>query len=347
VLPVFAVWTGWGLWTLHQRNILALLTGIEAPARTNPWPLIMASAWLWALATLAIMVITRRIRDHAPSLLARLGWHVGAFAIWHLIDVSVYWAASRRFDGDARPYLAMLISLVTFNALAYTVAALGTNAMDAAAHLRKRALREAQLETRLTAAQLHGLRAQLQPHFLFNALNAVSSLITIDPLRAERMLARLGDLLRTTVETAPLLEVTLAEEFALAQRYLEIEQERFGDRLAVQIDPLDGLAGVRVPNMLLQPLLENAVRHGVAPHSHHGRVTLRAERSDDGVRITVADSGGGFDRGTPAGMGLRITTQRLMSTYGDRARLTYQSTPDGFEARVNIAHPVHRPGGVT
>ena len=158
-----------------------------------------------------------------------------------------------------------------------------------------REARENQLKTQLALAQFHALRAQLHPHFLFNALNAISSLIHSDPARADRMLARASELLRIAIDTAVKPEIPLAHEVEFAKRYLEIERMRYGDRLDVRVDIASETAQALVPNMLLQPLIENAVRHGVAPHAAAGRVEVRAARVGNDLSIVVSDTGDGFD----------------------------------------------------
>lgn len=343
VLIVFAIWTGWGLWSLHQRTLAAMLTGAPAPARANPWQLTMASAWFWALATLAVMATARRIRDRFGSTRGRMLAHLGAFAALHAVDVTVYWLASRLMGGEARAWLPLLFSLLTFNALTYTAVAFATTALDAAAALRERATREARLEAQLTFAQLHTLRAQLQPHFLFNALNGISSLMHTDVERADRMLARISELLRAAIETAPIPEVPIGEELAFAARYLDIEKMRYGDRLDVVIDVPADVSGLLVPNMLLQPLLENAVRHGVARHARPGVIHLRIRRHGAELVIAVRDSGAGFGPETPDGTGLRITRERLVSLYGPGERLAFSTDEDGFEARVTLPCREARP----
>jgi hypothetical protein len=336
VLLVVAVWTAWGLWSLHQRSIAALLTGTAAPPRANPWPVAMASAWMWAVGTLVVIGVSRTIHGRIGSRGGRLAAHAAAFTALHVIDVTIYWAIAPLMGGEARPWLALLFALATFNLLVYAVVAFGITAFDAAAALRARATREAQLEAQLSQAQLHFLRAQLQPHFLFNALNGISSLIHTDPEQADRMLARISELLRAAIDAAPVSEVPLGEELAFAARYLEIEQMRYGDRLDVAIDVPAGVSDLLVPSMLLQPLIENAVRHGVAPRAEAGAVQLRVRRAADDLVIAVRDSGAGFDPDTPGGAGLRITRERLASLYGAGERLSFAGDGSGFEARVTL-----------
>jgi LytS/YehU family sensor histidine kinase len=175
------------------------------------------------------------------------------------------------------------------------------------------------------------LKMQLQPHFLFNTLHAIAELVHEDPRAADRMVAGLGSLLRISLESAGRQMVTLREELEFLEAYLAIEQVRFRERLsvAVEIDPhaLDA----RVPHLLLQPLVENAIRHGVAPRMAAGRVTVSARRENGRVEIEIADNGRGLPNGTPRaeGVGLRNTRARLEQLYGNEFRLELANGPAG------------------
>jgi two-component system, LytTR family, sensor kinase len=193
---------------------------------------------------------------------------------------------------------------------------------------KTRELRTAQLETRLARAQLDMLKMQLQPHFLFNTLNAISALMHRDIKSAEEMLAGLSDLLRLALDNAAVQEVALKSELEFTGRYLELEQVRFADRLKVkfQIDPetLDAL----VPNMVLQPLVENAVRHGIASRDRSGMIEVASRRDGDQLHLTVRDDGPGLPAGfnwqngnghgtsKKQGLGLGNTRARLQQLYG-------------------------------
>lgn len=337
---IFALWTLWGLWTGNQ-SLLASLAGGPPPApRANPLALALAGAWLWALLTPGLIWSTRRIHDSTSARSTRLAAHVTIFAIVHAIDVTFYWFASDLIASNPRPWFPLLFSLVSYNALTYIVVAVAITALDAREALRAREARENQLETQLALAQFHALRAQLHPHFLFNALNAISSLIHSDPARADRMLARVSDLLRIAIDTAVEPEIPLADEVEFAKRYLEIERMRYGDRLDVRVDIGSDTAHALVPNMLLQPLIENAVRHGVAPHSTPGRVEVRSARVGDDLSIVVTDTGDGFDdtadtRDTP-GVGISTTRARLETLYGASQQLVFANVPGGFETRISL-----------
>ena len=333
---VFAIWTAWGVWSLQQSTLLAVVAGQTPPPRATPWVLTMASAWFWALLTLVVMTGARLIRDHIAFTAGRALAHVGAFVAVHLVDVTTYSAAAHALVVAPRPWATLLVSLVTFNALCYTVVAVTITSLDSQQALRERAARQSQLEIQLALAQFHALRAQLHPHFLFNALNAISSLIYSDPVRADRMLARVSELLRIAIDTAPKPEITLHQELEFATRYLEIERMRYGDRLDVQIEVPGETFDALVPTMLLQPLVENAVRHGVAPHARPGRVEIRAAREGSALSIVVRDTGSGFDEPETAGVGLSTTRARLEKLYGASQQLVFANVPGGFETRVSL-----------
>ena len=197
------------------------------------------------------------------------------------------------------------------------------------------------LRGQLAEARLNVLRAQLNPHFLFNTLNAVSSLVESDPRGVRRMISRLGDLLRHTLEDTTEREITLDRELDLLRRYLDIMEVRFQGALDVQVksDPL--LASALVPNMILQPMVENAFKHGLSETPSGGRVEISARRSGDELVLEVRDNGTGVtDAG--AGIGVQNTRDRLHALYGDRYRFDLRNRDDGQAGAVaEIALPYH------
>src|SRR6478752_10328609 len=157
-----------------------------------------------------------------------------------------------------------------------------------------RALNTAQLEMRLVEAQLQALQRQLHPHFLFNTLNTVSGLIRTDPDGADTMIDRLGDLLRMTLHKSGIQELSLKEELDVLQKYVEIEQTRFGNRLNVEMHVQPETLDAQVPSLVLQPLVENAIRHGIAPNARPGWIAVHAERESGELVLQVLDSGDGL-----------------------------------------------------
>ena len=206
----------------------------------------------------------------------------------------------------------------------------------AAAYYRQaqdRTLRASQLETRLAEAQLQALQRQLHPHFLFNTLNAISALMHRDVEAADQMLSRLSDLLRMALDLRGTQEVSLKEELEFLAKYLEIEQARFGDRLTVHFDVDPSTLDARVPNLLLQPLVENSVRHAVAARVESGRIEVRARRAGDRLELQVADNGPGLQNGrlplAGKGVGLANTRMRLEHLYGAAQTLRFSEPPGG------------------
>ena len=198
---------------------------------------------------------------------------------------------------------------------------------------RERELRALQLETRLAQAQLDALKMQLHPHFLFNTLNSISVLMSEDVVAARRMLTRMSELLRASLENVGKHEVSLREELDFLGNYLEIEQTRFHDRLAVRMQIEPGVLDARVPNLILQPLVENAIRHGVAPRAQQGLIEISAVREDGMVQLKVRDNGPGLQLSAPEsltkGIGLSNTQARLNQLYGSHHRFELKDAPGG------------------
>jgi LytS/YehU family sensor histidine kinase len=200
------------------------------------------------------------------------------------------------------------------------------------------AVHASRLETELARAQLQALRTQLQPHFLFNTLHAISSLMDEDVRAARRMIARLADLLRTTLDTRDQQEVTLLRELETLQLYLDIERERFSDRLRVDLMVHPETLEARVPNLMLQPLVENAIRHGIAPLHAGGQITVSAARDEESLVLSVEDDGAGAGAGQPPeGVGLRNTRARLARLYPNSHELRIERPSEGgFRIQIII-----------
>jgi two-component system, LytTR family, sensor kinase len=201
--------------------------------------------------------------------------------------------------------------------------------------LRENELRAASLETQLARAQLHALRMQIHPHFLFNTLNSISALQLEDTAAAQRMTARLGDFLRLTLENAGAQEVTLRQEAEFLTCYLDIERIRFGRRLTTNIRLDPELLDARVPNLILQPLVENAIKHGIARRVAPGSIDISARGEDGRLHLRVADDGPGLAAGADAqdvfarGVGLSNTRARLDRLYGADYRFELANVPGG------------------
>jgi LytS/YehU family sensor histidine kinase len=196
----------------------------------------------------------------------------------------------------------------------------------------------AELTARLAEARLQALRMQLHPHFLFNTLNAITTLVHKDPRAADEMIGNLSELLRATLDTSG-QEVPLSREFDFLNRYLEIQRVRFGDRLRVEREIDAAALSVRVPTLILQPLVENAIRYGIEPYTAPGLIQITASRTADTLRLRVRNTGGpgAIEPKPSTGIGIANTQARLQALYGHRARMTLSKGASGdFTADVEI-----------
>jgi signal transduction histidine kinase len=204
------------------------------------------------------------------------------------------------------------------------------------AQRRTHAMEAATAEARLLAqqAQLAALRAQVNPHFLFNALHSVGALVASDPVRADRALEQLGDLLRYALHAED--QVSFGREWAFTQDYLAFEELRLGSRLRVETQVDDAARGVLVPPLILQPLVENAVRHGIADRPEGGRIALRARVADHRLLLTVEDDGPGNGVKAGNGVGVGSVRERLAVLYGGTASLETRRLPHGYRVSLDL-----------
>ena len=277
---------------------------------------------------------------------ARLLLHLPLALGWSAVAVAVE-VALRPLLGATTPGAWLTYAALRYpgELFVYGVLAGVLVARDYAAQARRRereaadlAVRAARLEAGLAEARLHALGAQLQPHFLFNALNTVSAYTEREPATARRLMAELGQLLRASLDHGTRPEVALREELAFLDAYLAIERARFGDRLVVAVRADDGALGALVPGFLLQPLVENAIKHGVGPRAVGGRVDVDVRQETgcvggDGLVLRVRDDGvglpAGWDMEAHAGVGLGNVAERLAALYPGRHRLHVGPAPEG------------------
>ena len=352
-------WTPPLRWVFSVATLLGLFSTVQAYRLTElnshdpeVGYLLILNLALWyvpAALTPVIFLLTRRFPVGGP--LARLiAVHVAAALLLSCVHAAGMTAVRAALFGPPvtvgwmtsvqRLYLMNLdFTLMTYTTIVGVTYALGYYREAQAA-----ALKEAQLETQLAEARLKTLEAELQPHFLFNTLHAISTLVHTNPDAADRMISRLSDLLRLTFDRSGAARVPLQEELEFLQKYLEIEQTRFQDRLTVQyaVDP-DTL-DAEVPRLILQPLVENAIKHGVSPNSGKGIVEISSRREGDAIWLEVRDNGVGLSgrartqlRG---GVGLANTRDRLECLYGDAQRLEFAEERSGLAVRIRL--PFHR-----
>ncbi len=256
------------------------------------------------------------------------------------VDLLWEWVDGKPLTIPGGSYLISGALFYTFIPMAWSVLYLGVKYYQDVQTERERALAA---EGQAHRARLQALRYQLNPHFLFNTLNAVSTLIVEKKNHdAERMVARLSDFLRLTLECDSDVEVPLADELDFARRYLDIEQIRFGDRLVVTEDVDPEALSARVPPLLLQPLVENAVRHGIMPREEGGTLLIEARRVSNRLLLRVVDDGPGppSDTDSESGVGLSNTKARLESLYDGDHRFTLRRA-DGGGCVVRVELPFH------
>ena len=282
-------------------------------------------SYLWLAFTPLAIWLSRSFRIENGQRFKSLTIHLLASIVFLLIHVLIFTVIAIPFGWYSHitpfwnRYFLLILNFTPTNVMFYWGVIVIEHALDYYQKLQERELRASQLEAQLAQSQLQVLKMQLHPHFLFNTLNAISALIRESPDEAEEMVSRLGDLLRMALETAGLQEVPFKKELEFLNHYIDIEQTRFQDRLRVEmaIEPetLDGL----VPSMILQPLVENSVRHGVAPRPEGGCIKIKAWRDNSLLRLEVEDDGPGLCGDAPLKerVGLTNTRARVSNLYGD------------------------------
>jgi len=341
----FAIWTVPTLLSVLETVMFARM----AHRPIAMWRAFVGEApqwYSWALFTPAIVRLGERFPLRRPLRASNVAAHVVASlvasALTALADAALNaWVrpSDRGFFATAESWFLGTLAATT---LAYFAIVAVSYALAGAARLRERERRAAELETQLRDAQLAALRMQLQPHFLFNGLNAIMALVRDgDTDRAVRALSLLGDVLRAAVNAGDGHETTLAQEIEFVRRYLDIERLRFGDRLRVTIDVPPQLAGARVPTFVLQPFVENALKHGVLRERAGNEIVIVASRDNGALRLGVRDDGRGLPADAPSGAGVGIANARarLARMYGDAARLTVADAADGPGVAVEITVP--------
>jgi two-component system, LytTR family, sensor kinase len=369
IFAILAFWAVLAVLTAAGRMVdprVAAAAAARAAIRPETVPgyatLALVEYSLWAALTLPIFWRTRRFGSAPPTLLRLLAFLVIGVVLAVSVDAVLQGISRYVMPAPGPPpggfqrgrYLPPahrargLFSRFSFlyDFVVYMVvlgAALARNyfvryqaRLNEARRLEAEA---AELHAQLADAQLNALRTQLNPHFLFNTLNAISTLVEQDPRGVRRMIARLGELLRHTLEGDD-QEIPLARELEMLRRYLDIMEVRFQDKLEVSIETEGSLDDALVPNLVLQPLVENAFRHGLALMQTAGRVAVRAVRVDGDLVLTVRDNGRGPGKEVRDGVGLANTRARLVQLYGARQRLALTAA-EGGGALVEVRLPYH------
>lgn len=344
----FLIWTAVGLFfasesALWGRYIFRTPVTWDQALKTN-----LSFYYIWACIAPLVLWLGKRFRFERGSRTISFLIHLPTSVLLSTVQLLIAEIVVRSFSPDRlqlyEAFRAIERTFVVYfhiNLLTYW-AILGIGyGREYYRKFREREVRAAQLRTQLTQAQLQALKMQLHPHFLFNTFNTISSLMHKNVDDADRVLARLGDLLRYSLHNVGVQEVTLREEIDFLQRYLEIEQTRFEDRLKVRISVEPEVLDCKVPNLILQPLVENAIRYAVAPRASGGCIEISARQVIGSLRISVVDDGPGlpeeYDLPAHEGVGLRNSRERLEQLYGDNHRFILSNkSPRGLEVAIVI-----------
>jgi two-component system, LytTR family, sensor kinase len=309
----------------------------------------------WAFLAPLVLSFNRRVQRGRPG----AGRYLAGHFLGMILIFVPYWCILRGIGfvwrwglsgwqtppfGGLMPTTQNLVGGFLNVPFVYFVILLGAEAMRHAQARQEEEIEAGRLARQLSDARLALLQRQLHPHFLFNALQAISTLLHRDPATADRLLVRLSDLLRALLEDASGQTLSLGVELELTRKYLDIEQARFGDRLRVEWSVDESLVEVQVPSLIVLPLVENAIRHGLSPKVGAGRLKIEAGREGASLVLTVEDDGLGATLPLGPGLGVGNTRERLDAMYGGRAVLLVDTSPNGgFRARIQIPLEEERP----
>jgi len=342
----FVNWTAWvcvAVLLAQQTYLVRIATGLPitwlAAFKTT-----IGGCLLWALFTPAIIRVSRRFRVDSFASVPTVLVHLLIGTVFCAVDAAANLAIAGALGQPRVSFVVGFLRLYPFNITCYLAVVAIVHAVDFARMYRERAVAEAELSAELSTARLRMLESQLRPHFLFNTLNTIAEQVHSNPQGADDMILRLAALLRASLHLTEGHEVPLRDELATVANYLAIVRARYEDRLRVSIDVAPEFGGILVPAMVLQPLVENALQHGVEPVDGVTHVSITAARRDDSLVLTVADDGAGLVNGVVAdGVGLRNTRDRLQHLYGDAARLVLRAgDARGVVSEVTLPMDSHR-----
>jgi len=335
-----ALWTLFGGF-LSSQSALAFMRRELPFARYKVFIADMGFAYLWAALTPLTLWLARRFPLERGQLRRSLTVHVFASLIIGFLTqafrdlIFIYFAFNTNQDLSISQLFFNGYLFFDYGSMIYWLILLVSFAFNYHRRYREGEVKASQLEAQLAHAQLEALKMQLHPHFLFNTLHSISALVHKDPDAADKMIARLGDFLRLTLDSAGAQEVSLQQELEFLKSYLDIERIRFKDRLTVHMEIEQQALNARLPNLILQPIVENAIRHGIAPRTEPGHIEIEARRFNGTLQVQVTDNGPGLSsngntgRILKEGVGLSNTQARLQQLYGAEQRLDLANTAKG------------------
>jgi sensor histidine kinase YesM len=333
--PLTMNWRGWlvlfGIWTLlaifFTNQLMLDYFYVRRPISWGQALALTIPEWyLWALLIPPIRKLAHVLHFEKRQWWQTLIVHLAASVVFTYLKLTVQNFIIEQY---LNPIYRISIFSLPLNFLIYWVIVGTIYALQYYAKYREQELHALQVEAQLAQAQLHTLKAQLHPHFLFNALHTISALMQRDVGAADRMLTRLSELLRWSLDNIGVQQVTLEQELEFIDHYLTIEKTRFNARLAViqDIDPKTLKA--LVPNMILQPLVENAVQHGILPRLNGGQIEIRSQQVENRLCIQIMDDGVGLPPDFAEGIGLGNVRERLQHLYGNSHQFKLESRPEG------------------
>jgi two-component system LytT family sensor kinase len=346
------LWTLVGLAFASQIYVQGNLLGHSIPA-SEAIRESLEEWYVYGALSMPVIWLARRFPPERRPIWRTACVHLGASLVFSLGCVLVGALVGQiesQISGESASYWEifqpLLVRIFPYNLVVYGVIISINHALDYYRKYHERTVQALELEKHLTEARLQALLHQLKPHFLFNTLNGIAALMHTDVDAADRMLVRLSELLRFTMSHTGAPQTSLREEVAFIERYLEIETIRFRDRLEISISVDEDVLDARVPSLILQPLVENAVHHGVQPHNRVGRIDVRGFRENGQLVLTVCDNGSGIPPGGPKreGIGLANTRARLAELYGGREQFSLANiSQGGLCVRIAIPFGVQSP----
>jgi two-component system LytT family sensor kinase len=342
VIAVFWTWQ----WSLMYSQV----------HQQTPWRAVVLLSLIfwysWALFSPLVVWVGRRFRIErrqlARNLMVNMAASILMAFIHQVIAMVVEYVMSPKQADTPFAFFKLVPSILsdftfTSDVIIYWMILFANHSLEFYRRYREGELRTSQLQSQLAQAELMALKMQLQPHFLFNTLHAISALVHQDPEAADRMIASLSDMLRLTLHNVGHQEVLLKQELELLEKYLQIEQTRFRDRLKVEFGVDPAVLDAQVPNLILQPLVENAIRHGIAARACAGRIQITAKRHNGMLELQVIDDGPGLPNGNGSavkeGVGLTNTRARLQQLYGGGQYSFEMANQDKGGLKVSLSIP--------
>lgn len=331
----WAAWTALALLFAVQDYLALKGTPREGPFMEMLLHKLLAW-WLWGAISPVIIAFARRFPISGRHAIRNVLLHIPAGFVCAVTTVVLFLSIGELFGLiDYQDMAFMDVAVLSYKRsfgiyfAIYAGTVLFYHALEFYRAYRRRERLALQLEARLAEARLDALRMQLQPHFLFNTLHGISALMEQDVTAARRMISRLSQLLRLSLENDAAQEIALANELEFLEQYVEIQRMRFHDRLTVTIETAPEARGLLVPRLILQPLVENSIRYGLARHAHAGCIDVTASLEGNRLRIVVYDNGPGLDGKIREGVGIGNTRARLEHLYGSDQQFTIDNAPEG------------------